>query len=61
MKKQKLSYNFEELKKERVKDDKTIGKYKKFFRFYKYFKLIELIVLLLIVLIIYLFYYKKLK
>lgn len=52
--------DFDELKRERIKDDKSREKDRKVFGFFNKLILIEIILGLAIILAIYLFYYNKL-
>lgn len=62
MKNKKLqNYDFEKLKKERIEDNKSRERDKKFFRYYNKYLLIKFILGLLITLVVFIFFYKKLK
>ncbi|MDP3766083.1 MAG: hypothetical protein Q8R04_06240 [Nanoarchaeota archaeon] len=52
---------FEELKKERIEDDKKRDKYRKFFGFFNKLVMMETIIGLVIALIIYIFFIRKLQ
>ena len=56
----KLNKEFEKLRKERIKDDKAIDKYRKILKFFNRLVLIEMIIGLIVIVIIYLFYWDKL-